>query len=58
MLRALGCVALWLVCSAFDWPGRMQQLGYEAGHGDPTQRRAAVQQLASYPTDTAWTTPS
>lgn len=53
MSRVLVSAALWLLCSAFEWPGRAEQLAYEAVHGEPAQRRAALQQLSSLPSEAA-----
>jgi HEAT repeat protein len=53
MVRVIACLGLWLLCAAFEWPGYVEQLAYAANHGEPEQRREALQQLASYPSDAA-----
>jgi HEAT repeat protein len=50
--RLAFAVAAISLCSAFEWPGRIAHLAYQAAHGSASERRQAVRLLAQYPSTT------
>jgi HEAT repeat protein len=51
MLRMVCWLALGLLCAAFEWPGHLPHLIYQAAHGVPNERSEAVRLLAHYPSE-------
>ena len=51
MLRLVCVLALWSLCTGFEWPGHLPRLIYQSAHASAAGRSEAVRLLAHYPAD-------
>ncbi|HEX7479758.1 MAG TPA: HEAT repeat domain-containing protein [Polyangiales bacterium] len=51
MRRALTLLCLLIVCTGFEWPGRLPRLQFELAHGNPASRTEAARRMGNYPID-------